>query len=81
MKVEDYKFMVNGEETAIDEWFIELKKMFRTDYAFEEAKKDVYKKIEDGVHGWNWESKFIGLHLQIQRKKEEEVLKDEFYKN
>ncbi len=77
MKVEDYKFTVNGEETTIDEWFIEFKKMFRTEKAFEEAKNDVYKKIEEGVHGWNWKSKLLGLHLQIQRKEERGVQKDE----
>ena len=51
MKVEDYRYLVNDEEVAtIDEWFIEFRKLFRTDYAFEEAKKKVYKEIEDGVY-------------------------------
>lgn len=77
MRVEDYRYLVNDEEVAtIDEWFIEFRKIFRTDYAFEEAKKDVYKKIKVGVHGWNWKSKLLGLHLQIQRKEEGEVLKN-----
>lgn len=51
LKVEDYKFIVNDKEvTTIEEWFREFKKLSRTDFAFEESKKDVYKKIEDGVY-------------------------------
>ena len=67
MKVEDYKFIVNDKEVAtIDEWFIEFRKLFRTE--FEESKNDVYKKIEEGTLGHTWTNKKREIVLQIKRK-------------
>ena len=69
MKVEDYKFIVNDKEVAtIDEWFIEFRKLFRTEFAFEESKNDVYKKIEEGTLGHTWTNKKREIVLQIKRK-------------
>lgn len=70
MKVEDYKFIVNDEEVAtIDEWFIEFRKIFRTEFAFEEAKKEVYKKIEEGVHRLALEIKITRVILTNPKKR------------
>lgn len=70
MKVEDYKFIVNDKEVAtIEEWFEEFKKLSRTEFAFEESKKDVYKKIEGGVLGHTWTNKKGEIVLQIKRRR------------
>ena len=77
MKVEDYKFIVNDKEVStIEEWFEEFKKLSRTEFAFEESKKDVYKKIEKGVLGHTWTNKKGEIVLRIKRK-EGEVEEDE----
>ena len=72
MKIEDYKYLVNEKEVTFNEWLIEFRKLFRTEYAYEEVKKDVLKKIENGIeNGHNWIGRLQGLHLKIVRKKEE----------
>lgn len=69
MKVEDYRFIVNDKEVAtIEEWLKEFKKLSRTEFAFEESKKDVYKKIEEGTFGHTWTNKKGEIVLQIKRK-------------
>ena len=69
MKVEDYIFIVNGKEVStIEEWFKKFKKLSRTEFAFEESKKDVYKKIEEGTFGHTWTNKKGDIVLQIKRK-------------
>lgn len=78
MKVEDYKFIVNDKEVStIEEWFKEFKKLSRTEFAFEESKKDVYKKIEEGILGHTWTNKKGEIALKIRRKNEGEEQKDE----
>ena len=78
MKVEDYKFIVNDKEVeTIEEWFKEFKKLSRTEFSFEESKKDVYKKIQEGVCGHTWTNKKGEIVLKIRRKNEGEVQKDE----
>lgn len=70
MKVEDYKFIVNDKEVStIEEWFKEFKKLSRTEFAFEESKKDVYKKIEEGTLGHTWTNKKGEIFLKIKRRR------------
>lgn len=70
MKIEDYFYFVNGKETTFDKWLIALKKMSRTDLAYEVSKKRALEKIENDsiIYGWNIEQKSTGIHLRIQRK-------------
>lgn len=70
MKVEDYKFIVNDKEVStIEEWFKEFKKLSRTEFAFEESKNDVYKKIEEGVHRLALEIKITRVTLTNPKKR------------
>ena len=54
-----------------------LRNYLGRNFHLKNQKKMCIKKFKMVCIGWNWKSKFVGLHLQIKRKEEREVLKDE----
>ena len=68
MKVKDYRYFVNAKEETFDEWLIEFRKIVKTDEAYERKKKQIFRKIEQGIEIYSWLYERGDLVLSIMRK-------------
>lgn len=65
VKIEDYKFTQNGKEVSFDDFLLELRKQYRTEQAYIQAKEELINKMENGIYKWDTSST---THLRIAKK-------------
>lgn len=66
MNIEDYNFTKNGIKVSFDDFLLELRNMYRTEFAYTKTKEELLNKLEKGIESWNTISR---VHLRISRKK------------
>ena len=65
MRIEEYKFTRNGREISFDDFLLELRKQYRTEQAYIQAKEELIKKLENGIYKWDTAST---THLRIAKR-------------
>lgn len=65
MQIEDYKFTKNRREITFDDFLLEIRKQYRTEQAYIQAKEELIKKLENGIYKWDTSRT---THLRVARR-------------